>query len=171
MCAQVVSVSLADVAPVVTAVGVAVAALQLRRQRDQARITFEESVTQRYRELMKELPVGALLGENPTEPPEQWPPEVLNAFIRYFYLSNEQIRLRDHKDVRLRTWEDWSNGIRWSFTTLPWFATAWDYVAERTRGSFKAYADFVARLDDAARSAASLAPAADPTTGGQADDA
>lgn len=52
-----------EIAPIVTAVGVAVGAASLVNTRRPARTTFEDELAKEYRQITRELPKAALLGE------------------------------------------------------------------------------------------------------------
>jgi len=91
-------------AHVATAVGVGIAAWQVRETRKQAVTSFEDGLAKEYRELAQRLPVDALLGDPLTD-------EVYGAafdgFYRYIDLCNEQVFLRQMRRLRYETWTDW----------------------------------------------------------------
>ena len=80
-----------DIAAVATAIGVGLTAWGLYLGRRQARVTFEDSITGDYREIVRRLPIEALLGQDVDE-------TVIEASLLDFYayidLTNEQIFLR-----------------------------------------------------------------------------
>jgi hypothetical protein len=125
--------ALRDAAALGTAAGVAIAAIQLRRQARQAQAGFEDDLAREYRELTRHLPPEALLGVEPTEPPSAWSQQELAPFVQYIDLCNEQLYLGDPKQKRVseRTLRDWKEGMRHHFR-LPYFASAWAYVYEAT---------------------------------------
>jgi|ERR1041385_5614009 hypothetical protein len=116
----------------ITAVGVIVAGWQIRESRRLSRTEFEDGLTHQYREIIKGLPVKALLGDRLT-------PEELDASLHTFYayidLTNDQIFLRQQQRVCAETWENWRDGIR-SFMTMPAFEEAWQKIKERPATKF-----------------------------------
>lgn len=121
------------VASVATAIGVGLAALQLRQAHIQARTQFEDEFTKEFRDLVKQLPLEALLGEHLDE--GQYP-AALPIFYRYMDLCNEQAFLRWQGRVSRETWKNWSDGMRDLFAQ-PEFERAWSDIAARSKGSFK----------------------------------
>jgi len=91
-----------------TAVGVLVAAFQLRVSSKIAQTEFEDSIDQQYRELAKGIPVDALIGKTVREEKSELTRELI---YNYLDLCNEQIFLRKKKRVRKDTWVDWCTGI------------------------------------------------------------
>lgn len=123
------------VSAVVTAVGVFLAVAQLRLTRRQARVAFEDTITREYRDIVRCLPVDALL----TEPGmhvkrEDWWPH-LASFYQYFDLCNEQYFLREQARIGADTWENWRNGMAGNFGR-PHFAAAWDHVRDHAKPDF-----------------------------------
>ncbi len=115
-----------------TALAVLVAAWQLRRGTAQARVNFEDELSREYRELARNIPVTAHLGE------ELSPEEVEGAFPRlyqYFDLTNEQIFLRMNGRVSRATWLNWREGIQSNFGR-PAFAQAWTRVKKSSASTF-----------------------------------
>jgi len=111
--ALVVDISLADIASLATAVGVAVAATALLLQRGQARTDFEDTVVKQYREIIKpNLVLDALLNDALSETPDA-ERERLRQIYLYLDLCNEQVFLRAIGRVRRSTWSiQWSKGIQ-----------------------------------------------------------
>jgi hypothetical protein len=99
---------LVDIGSLGTAGGVIVTAIQLGLHRRQARNQFEEGLTSRYRDLVRELPVGAFLDE---EVPVVEIREARSAFYRYFDLCNEQVFLNEEGRISEDTWQQWEDGI------------------------------------------------------------
>lgn len=62
----------------VTAVGVFLAWWQIRASKQLNRTQFEDSLTQQYQEIIKDIPVKALLGG-------KLDPEEIEESLRYFY--------------------------------------------------------------------------------------
>ncbi len=112
---------------------------QLIEQRDQQVTLFEDELTREYREIIKDIPVKALLGEVLTEEEHR---ETLGDFYRYVDLSNTQIFLHDKERIRETTWQDWEAGIESHFRR-PAFKRAWDEIK-----SAKAISDDFQELRD-----------------------
>lgn len=123
---------LSAVSSLATAIGVGVAANQLRVTRRQSVTTFEDSLTVQYREIAATLPLPALLGEPLTTQEYE---DHLKYFYRYFDLCNEQAFLHKNGRVSETTWEFWKDGI---LTNLrrPAFAQAWKEIAHRAKDDF-----------------------------------
>lgn len=115
-------------ANVAAAIGVLLAAWELWQTQKQAVTDFEDEFPREYRELTKELPVKALLGEKL----EGYEAEkALPAFFRYVDLCNEQVFLRQNERVSLATWRSWCGGMK-SNLKLPAFRAAWDQIKNKT---------------------------------------
>jgi hypothetical protein len=123
---------LSALSSIATAVGVGVAAYQLRVTRKQGVTAFEDSLTAQYREVAASLPLKALLGEALTEEEHSYH---LQFFYRYFDLCNEQAFLHNNGRVSDGTWAFWEDGIRTNFRR-PAFARAWQEVANRAKDDF-----------------------------------
>lgn len=115
-----------------TAVGVFFAAVQLRFTKKQAITTFEDQVSNEYRQIVKAIPVKALLGESLTDDEFYG---ALNDLYNYIDFTNEQIFLRQLNRIRLTTWENWQDGIK-SNMSLPAFERAWQLVKNKLPNSF-----------------------------------
>lgn len=123
---------LSALSSVATAIGVGVAANQLRVTRKLSVTTFEDSLTTQYRQVASNLPLKALLAEQLSE---QEHAEHLQYFYRYFDLCNEQAFLYKNGRISEKTWEFWKDGI---LTNLrrPAFAKAWQEIAYRANDDF-----------------------------------
>jgi len=97
-----------SIVSIFTAIGVLVAAFQLRVSSKIAQSEFEDSIDQQYRELAKEIPVDALIGKTVSDDKIELTRELI---YNYLDLCNEQIFLRKKKRVRKDTWADWLTGI------------------------------------------------------------
>lgn len=117
---------------VATAIGVLLAVWQIRLGQRQSRTRFEDELTHQYREIVKRIPVEALLGEDLSQ--EKYT-NALDAFYRYFDLCNEQIFLRQNDRISQETWENWCEGIH-SHLERPAFKRAWEEVKRRAPDSF-----------------------------------
>ena len=121
-----------SVASIATAIGVAIAAWQLRLSKRQAQSTFEDGFAEQYRQIAGMLPLSALLG-SPLN--EQELNESLRTFYNYFDLSNEQAFLASNGRLRPETWKNWREGIEQHFTR-PAFVQAWKRLYPNLDGSF-----------------------------------
>ena len=123
---------LSALSSIATAIGVGVAAHQLRITRKQNVTTFEDSLTAQYRQVVATLPLNALLGESITKEEQQ---THLQYFYRYFDLCNEQAFLHKSGRISKCTWVFWQDGI---LTNLrrPAFATARQIIASKANDDF-----------------------------------
>jgi len=113
------------IASLITALGVCFVWMQVRLTKQQAQITFEDSLDREYRKLIAKLPIDALLGKDFNESQLN---SSLGCFYRYFDLSNEQVLLHGNKRrIRKATWEEWGEGIVVNLG-LPAFRKAWDRI-------------------------------------------
>ena len=119
-------------ASTVTAIGVVIAAIQLWLIKRQAVTTFEDEVSNEYRQIAKPIPVQAMLGEDLKE--EEFN-RALNEIYNYIDFTNEQIFLRQQGRIRKTTWQNWCEGID-SNLDLPAFKKAWKLVKEKLPHSF-----------------------------------
>lgn len=123
---------LAALSSLATAVGVGIAAFQLRVARQHSVTTFEDSLTAQYRQVASTLPLDALLGESLTEDVHA---THLAYFYRYFDLCNEQAFLHRTGRISECTWRFWKEGISTNIRR-PAFARAWREIAERATDDF-----------------------------------
>ena len=98
-----------SIVSIFTAIGVLVAAFQLRVSSKIAQSEFEDSIDQQYRELAKGIPVDALIGKSVSSDQVMLTRELI---YNYLDLCNEQVFLRKKKRVRMDTWVDWCSGIK-----------------------------------------------------------
>jgi hypothetical protein len=117
------------IASVATAGGVAVAAFAFRHAREQTCTTFEDSLAREYRDIVGSLPLstsndGSSLGMAEKQ-----------AMMRYFDLSNEQLRLIDEGRIRPATAAEWRAGIA-EVMGLPAFSKCWDELSGDLPPSF-----------------------------------
>lgn len=101
---------------------------QVKLRKEQATTQFEDELSREYRELARELPVKALLGDELTE--DEFDEEFPDLYY-YVDLSNEQVFLRFEERVSKETWESWQDGIE-SNLNRPAFQMAWEEVKERS---------------------------------------
>lgn len=118
---------------IATAISVFFIYLQLRQSRIQSMTDFEDSLVQQYREIIKNIPVEALLDEDMSYGKSQIS---LSYFYQYIDLSNEQIFLRKEGRVRKETWENWRDGIKSHFSKSA-FKSAWEEIKKRSPNSFE----------------------------------
>jgi len=123
---------LSALSSIATAIGVGVAAYQLRVTQKQGVTTFEDSLVAQYRQVASTLPLKTLLGETLTEEEHK---THLQYFYRYFDLCNEQAFLYRNGRVSETTWESWKEGIRTNINR-PAFARAWQEIASRAKEDF-----------------------------------
>jgi hypothetical protein len=116
-----------------TAVGVFLAWWQIRESKQQAISAFEDSFSTQYRNLVQQIPVEALLGEDLDDNSYR---ANLNDFYHYIDLTNEQVFLRRQRRVSPETWKNWCDGIR-SIMSKPAFARAWNEISRRAPDSFE----------------------------------
>jgi hypothetical protein len=124
---------LSGLASVATAVGVGVAAYQLRASSRQSTTTFEDTLNSQYRLTIERLPLEALFGEGMDGKDVN---ALLPHFYRYFDLCNEQAFLHKHGRVSTKTWLNWEEGIKGNLGR-PAFAAAWAEIAARARNDFE----------------------------------
>ena len=127
-----------------TALGVAVAAWQLRMSKSQARTDFEDGLTSHFRDILKDIPAPILLGE--VVAIDKSEPGFIHLY-RYIDLCNEQIFLRMMKRVSKETWENWRDGID-GMMSLPGIQRAWRTVVDSGAGRFAELAAFGTRGRD-----------------------
>ena len=72
-----------------------------RRGAIQARTDFEDDLAREYRQLAREIPTKALLGEELTPKEHGY---AFPLFFHYIDLSNEQIFLRKNGRISAQTW-------------------------------------------------------------------
>lgn len=116
-----------------TAVGVFLAALQIRFSNKQSITNFEDAFAKEYRELASKLPTKAFLGE-PLNCEEYL--EHFDEMYHYFDLCNEQAFLHQIGRVSKQTWKFWLDGMS-SNMRRPAFAKAWQEISSRSGGDFK----------------------------------
>jgi hypothetical protein len=115
-----------------TTLGVLFAGSQLYLAQRHAQTAFEDQLSTQYREIIRKLPVGALLGETLSDEELD---ESLRDFLHYIDLCNEQAYLREHRRIRRSTWNEWSEGSRENLAR-PAFAQAWGLIAARAPETF-----------------------------------
>jgi hypothetical protein len=81
--------------------------LWLTKKIDQTQ--FEDDLVDHYREMIKTIPVEALLGRELT--PDE-PKETQNGIYFYIDLSDDQVILRQNGRISKATWTIWCDGIK-----------------------------------------------------------
>jgi hypothetical protein len=117
------------VASVATAIGVVIAAWQIWRNAEQTKTSFEDSLNKEYRELMRPIPLKALIGEKITDEESEVAKE---AIYNYLDFCNQQVYLRKQKRIRESTWTEWQEGMKINLS-LPLFSEVADNVFVRLR--------------------------------------
>lgn len=119
-------------ASIATAIGVGIAAWQIRESRKLSSASFEDSFDQQYRELSYKIPVDALLGKNLDEAKEA---DAREAAYNYLDLCNEQVYQRSKKRVSSERWHEWASGIEHNLSR-PFFRKVWEEVKQSSPGLF-----------------------------------
>src|SRR5690349_20192871 len=110
-------------ASIVAALGVVIGAWQIRLTKLQAQTDFEDDLSREYRSIIQYLPAHAFF----EQAPDRVGSEEINAFFRYFDLSNEQLLLAEQGRVRETTAADWRAGMILNLR-LPAFNRAWEEI-------------------------------------------
>ena len=113
-------------------IGVVVALIQIWRNAEQSKTTFEDSLTKEYREIIRKMPYKAFVSEILNSEEEN---EAFNEIFNYMDLCNEQIFLRMSRRVRKKTWLNWQEGMKTNFF-LPIFDTASKKVFDKMVNNF-----------------------------------
>jgi hypothetical protein len=131
-------VRVAEIGTFVATVVLAVVALwQLGQIKTQFTTAFEDRMTEQYRELMKDIPIGVWLGADLKTLDEEQKRGCRDAIYRYIDLSNEQAFLHDQHRVRPETWRIWKEGIQ-SNMEIQAFKDVWQEVmAQKPPASFE----------------------------------
>jgi hypothetical protein len=116
----------------VLCVGVWMTWRQVRLAEEQTRTSFEDSMVRDFRDVMREIPIEALLGGELTAAQRA---QSLSAFYRYFDLCNAQAYLHREGRIRPETWQHWRRGIK-ARLSRPEFRRAWDDIRTRLPDGF-----------------------------------
>jgi len=120
------------IASCATAIGVAIAAWQIRESRKLSQTTFEDSLDQQYRNLIMVIPVNALLGKPIHKDDEK---KTREGIYNYLDLCNEQTYLRETKRISKRRWGEWNEGIKDNICK-PAFKEVWEEVKQDAPSTF-----------------------------------
>jgi hypothetical protein len=101
---------------------------QIKKTSDLHRIQFEDSLAKEYRDLVQQIPIKALMGEELSSKEFE---DAKPYLFHYINLTNDQIFLRSKGRVGEKTWIDWQGGIE-SNMKLPAFRKIWNEVKEKT---------------------------------------
>src|ERR1019366_5383187 len=112
------------IASVVTATGILIGVFQLWLTKKINQTQFEDDLDNHYREIIKMIPVKALLGKELT--PEE-AKEAHDGIYFYVDLSNDQVFLRQNGRISQATWTLWRDGIK-SNLSRPAFRKAWEEI-------------------------------------------
>lgn len=118
----------ATLASIIKTLSFPLAVIQLWRSHEQSKTNFEDSLTQQYREIIKNIPIDVLLGEEIVYGKYK---SSLDHFYRYIDLCNEQVFLRQEDRIRKSTWKNWQEGIQ-SNLNRPAFEKAWKEIKGRS---------------------------------------
>src|SRR6516165_4876345 len=80
----------------------------------QSKTAFEDTLSSEYRQIVANMPVGALLGEKLDDETLQ---KSLPIFFQYFHLSNSQAYMRARRRISTRTWRLWPIDIKFYICT------------------------------------------------------
>lgn len=112
------------IASVVTATGIFIGAYQLLLTKRINQTQFEDDLVNHYREIIKMIPVEALLGKELT-PAEA--DKARDGIYFYIDLCNDQVFLRQNGRVSQATWILWRDGIRSNLSRAA-FRKSWEEI-------------------------------------------
>lgn len=121
------------VASLATAIGVFIAAWQIRESRKLALTSFEDGIDQQYRKLAMDIPVDALIGK----PINDKKYELREIIYNYLDLCNEQTYLRQKKRISKNRWKEWNDGIKDNLSK-PAFKEIWNEIKDKAPKTFTA---------------------------------
>ena len=110
-----------NVSSIATSIGVLLILYQIWQSRKIAQASFEDSVDREYRELVKDIPMDALVGKPLTNERQS---EARELAYNYLDLCNEQVFLRKNGRVSATRWSDWAEGIQQNIKK-PLFHDVW----------------------------------------------
>jgi hypothetical protein len=129
--------ALASIATVVTAFLVFLAWKQIKLVKEQATTSFEDGLTQHYRQIMESIPINIWLGSPLETLDEERQNRCRDAIYRYIDLCQDQVVLYAKGRITEATWIEWRAGIKTWMTMVPAFKQVWGAVNEKRPESFK----------------------------------
>ncbi len=114
-------------------IGVFIAVWQIWESRKIAQTSFENGLNQEYRELVRDIPMDALIGKSIKDKKEG----LREIIYNYLDLCNEQTYLRQIKRISESRWKDWNEGIMDNLSK-PAFKEVWDEIKETAPTTFTA---------------------------------
>jgi hypothetical protein len=112
------------IASVVTAAGIFIGAIQLLITKKINQTQFEDDLIDHYREIIKKIPVEALLGRELTPDEAK---KTQDGVYFYIDLSNDQVILRQNGRISRATWTIWCDGIKSNLSRAA-FRKAWEEI-------------------------------------------
>ncbi len=112
------------IASAATALGVLLAAWQIRESRRLSQVSFEDSLDRQYRDLAMQIPVDALLGKSIAMDERL---RIREVIYNYLDLCNEQVLLRKRRRISRLRWGEWCEGIAANLRK-PVFAEVWEEI-------------------------------------------
>lgn len=113
-----------------TALGVGVLGIQIYLMRRQVQTQFEDSMSEEYRALIKEIPANVLMGHEKADEDK-----IAEYIYNYLDLSNYQVFLRMNGRIGKKTWKFWRDGIQDNLK-LPVFEEVWEKVKSDSPNCF-----------------------------------
>jgi len=129
--------ALAYIATVVMAALVFLAWEQIKLVKEQATTSFEDGLTQHYRQIMESIPINIWLGSGLETLDKERQNRCEDAIYRYIDLCQDEVVLHAYKRITNATWKEWEAGIKTYMTLLPAFKDVWAEVNEKRQESFK----------------------------------
>lgn len=117
---------------IATALGVIFVGWQIWQTKKQNITAFEDEMSRQYREILKTIPVKALLEEDLSQ---QEFAEAMDGIYHYLDLSNEEVFLRQNGRVSQETWKSWCDGIK-SNLSRKTFGQVWRIIQARVPDNF-----------------------------------
>jgi hypothetical protein len=111
---------------------------QVKLAREQARTTFENSLTEQYRAIIRDIPIDIWLKAELKELSPEQQNRCRDAIYRYIELSQEEAFLYENKRVSHEAWIQWSDGIKGNMA-LPAFRDVWALVDKGRPESFNEF--------------------------------
>lgn len=115
-----------------TAGGVIAAFVQISQTRKVAVAEFENGLYKKYRAIIKDIPVTALLGHDSERDLRD---DELNQLYHYIDLCNEQVFLRQIERIGPEIWQNWCSGIEGNLRRAA-FRKAWERIKRESHGDF-----------------------------------